>query len=58
MKSCDELEDMTFWDITVNEGTCTQLYISVLCFFLFIGYTLIDSWFAFRKLMRSVHVNR
>lgn len=36
MRDFDELENMTLWDITVNEGGLTMLVLSIHCFILFL----------------------
>lgn len=42
MKDIEELENMTLWDITVNEGALTQLVLGVLLLILSVMYLFIN----------------
>ena len=45
MKHMDELDKLTFWDISVNEGALTQLVLGFMLIFLGIADAFIDIYY-------------
>lgn len=52
MKTIEELDNMTLWDITTNEGALTQVVIGICLIILGIGYLFIGIYYKLKFRLR------
>ena len=52
MKDFDELENMTLWEISVNEGGLTMLVLSIHCFIMFLICIYVPLEYRLKRLLR------
>ena len=57
MKKWEELENMTLWEIDVNEGALTMLVLSIMHLFLFVMCLHISASSKIKFLLRRLRTN-
>lgn len=54
MKDWEELEDMTVWDVTTNEGSLTLLILGLACLVLSAMYLIIGAYFKVKFMLKRI----